>query len=60
MNSKYLKAKNKIYAPCILLSRLKFRFDGKENFVTELPKHLRNSRSQVKLSYTIRCPLFNA
>ena len=25
--------------PCILLSRLKFRFDGKENFLTELPKH---------------------
>ena len=37
-----------------LLSRLKFRFDGKENSITELPKHLRNGRSQVKLSYTIR------
>ena len=58
MNSKYLKAKNKIYATCILLSRLKFRFDGKENFVTELPKHLRNRRSQVKLSYTIHSVLF--
>ena len=54
MNSRYLKAKDKIYAPCILLSRLKFRFDGKENFVTELPNHLRNRRSQVKLSYAIR------
>ena len=46
MNSKYLKAKDKIYAPCILLSRLKFRFDGKENSVTELPKYLRNRRSK--------------
>ena len=35
----------------ILLSRLKFKFDGKENSATELPKHLRNRRSQVKLSY---------
>ena len=54
MNRKYLKAKDKIYAPCILLSRLKFRYDGKENSVTELPKHLRNRRSQVKLPYAIR------
>ena len=39
--------------PCILLSRLKFRFDGKENSVTEFPKHLQNRRRQVKLFYTI-------
>ena len=38
MKNKYLK--DKIYAPCILLSILKFRFDGKENSVTEFPKHL--------------------
>ena len=47
-------SKLKIYAPCILLSRLKFRFDGKENSVTELTKHLRNRKSKIKLSYTIR------
>ena len=49
-------AKDKIYAVRILLSRLKFRFDGKESSITELPKHLhlRNRQSQVKLSYTIR------
>ena len=46
-------SKLKIYAPCILLSRLKFRFDGKENSVTELTKHLRNRKSKIKLSYTI-------
>ena len=38
MNNKYLK--DKTYTPCILLSRSKFRFDGKENSVTGLPKHL--------------------
>ena len=43
-----------MYGPCILLSRLKFRFAGKENSVTELPKHLRNRQSLVKLSYAIR------
>ena len=53
MSLKNLKDKYKIYAPCILLSRLKFRFDGKENSVTELSKHLRNRRSQVNLSYAI-------
>ena len=30
--------KDKIYAPCILLSRLKFRFDGKESSIAESPK----------------------
>ena len=40
-----IEAKDKIYASCILLSRLKFRFDRKENSVTELPKHLWNRRS---------------
>ena len=33
-------AKDKIYTVCILLSRLKFRFDGKEISITELPKRL--------------------
>ena len=37
-----------------LLCKLKFRFDGKENSVTDLPKHLRNRWSYVKLSDTIR------
>ena len=46
MNSKYLEAKDQIYALCILLSRIKFRFDGKENLATELPKHLQNRRSK--------------
>ena len=32
-----IEAKDKIYAPCILLRRLNFRFDGKENSVKELP-----------------------
>ena len=49
-----IDAKDKIYAPCILLSRLNFRFDGNESSVTELPNHLQNRRSKVKLSYTIR------
>ena len=54
MNNKYLSQSN-IYAPCILLSRLKFSFDGKGNSATEgLPTDLRNRRSLLKLSYTIR------
>ena len=40
--------------PCILLSRLKFRFYGKKDSETELPKGFWNRRSLVKLSYTIR------
>ena len=31
--------------PGILRSRLQSRFDGKENSVTELSKHLQNRRS---------------
>ena len=52
-----ISAKDKIYAPCILLSRLKFRFDGKENSVIELPKHLRISKAFLYDSF---CSLFNA
>ena len=40
-----MSAKDKIYAPCILLSRLNFRFDRKENSVTELPQHLQKRQS---------------
>ena len=40
--------------PCVLLSRLKFRFYGKEDSVTKLPKRFWNRRSLVKLSYMIR------
>ena len=40
-----MKAEDKIYCPCTLLTRLKFWFDGKENSLAELPKHLQNKRS---------------
>ena len=49
--------KDKIYAPRIVLSRLKFSFDGKENSVIELPKHLRISKAFLCDSF---CPLFYA
>ena len=40
MNNKMnIYAIDKNYSPCILHSRLKFRFDGKKNSATELPKH---------------------
>ena len=34
-----------IYASCILLNRLNFRFDGKKNSVTELLQLLRDRQS---------------
>ena len=49
MNTKYLRqAKDKVDAPCVLLSRLRFKFDilkiGRK-ILTGLPKHLRNRQS---------------
>ena len=40
-----MSAKDKIYSPCTLLSRLKYRFDGKENSVIEMPKHFQISKA---------------
>ena len=42
---KISKLKIKFTVPVFYILRLKFRFDGKENSVTELPKHLQNKQS---------------
>ena len=46
-NKKY-QVKDKVYTPCIILSKVKFRFDIlkiETRILTELLKHLRKGRS---------------
>ena len=58
-----VSAEDKIYGSSILLTRLKSRFDGKENSLIELPKHLQNKRNfriSKAFLYNSFCLVFKA
>ena len=61
MKKKNIQAKDKVYSPCILLSRLKFRFDilkMQRKILAELPKDLGANKDEAFL-HNLLCPLSN-